>query len=42
MFEEDYHDSMNVESYESQFEKKLCPNLEPNSVIVNKNVSCHT
>ena len=34
MFEENYHDSMNAEAYKSWFEKRLCPNLEPNSVIV--------
>ena len=41
MFEEDYHDSMSAEAYESWFEKKLCPNLEPNSVIVIENAWYH-
>ena len=30
---------MNAEGYESWFEKRLCPNLEPNSVIVIDNAS---
>ena len=42
MFEEDYHDSMNAEAYENWFEKRLCPNLEPNSVIVIDNASYHS
>ena len=42
MFEEDYHDSMNAEAYESWFERRLCPNLEPNSVIVIDNASYHS
>ena len=42
MFEEGYHDSMNAEAYESWFEKRSCPNLEPNFVIVNDNASYHS
>ena len=42
MFEEDYRDSMNAEAYESWFEKKLYPNLEPNSVIVIDNTTYHS
>ena len=42
MFEEDYHDSMNTEAYKSDFEKRLRPNLEQNSVIVIDNASCHS
>ena len=42
MFEEDYHDSMNAEAYESWFEKRLCPNLEPNSVTEIDNASYHS
>ena len=42
MFEEDYHDSMNAEAYESWFEKGLCRNLEPNFVIVIDNASYHS
>ena len=41
MFEEDCHDSMNAEVYESLFEKRLCTNLEPNSVTVIDNASYH-
>ena len=39
MYEEDYHNSMIAEAYETWFEKRLCPNLEPNSVIVIDNAS---
>ena len=42
MFELDYDDSMNAEAYESWFEKRLCPDLEPNSVIVIDNASYHS
>ena len=42
MFEEDYHDSMNAEAYESWFEKRLRPNLEPISVFVIDNASYHS
>ena len=41
-FEEDYYDSMNAEAYESWFQKRLCPNLEPDSVIVIDNASYHS
>ena len=41
MFEEDYHDSMNAEVYESWFEEILCINMESNSVIVIDNASYH-
>ena len=33
---------MNAEAYESWFEKKLCRNLQPNSVIVIDNASYHS
>ena len=33
-FEEDYHDSMDGESYKCYFEKSICQNIPKHSVIV--------
>ncbi|XP_035233696.1 uncharacterized protein LOC118205516 [Stegodyphus dumicola] len=38
----DYHGEMNSEYYENWFEKKLLPNLQPNSVTVLDNASYHS
>ena len=40
-FEEDYHDSMDGESYKCYFEKSICQNIPRHSVIVIDNVPYH-
>ena len=41
-FEEDYHDSMDGESYECYFEKSICQNILKHSVIVIDNAPYHS
>ena len=41
-FEEDYHDSMDGESYKCYFEKSICQNISKHSVIVIDNAPCHS
>ena len=41
-FEEDYHDSMDEESYKCYFEKSICQNKPKHSVIVIDNASYHS
>ena len=41
-FEEDYHDSMDGESYKCCFEKSICQNIPKHSVIVIDNASYHS
>ena len=41
-FEEDYHDSMDGESYKCYFEKSICQNIPKHSVIVIDNASYHS
>ena len=38
-FEEDYHDSMDGESYKCYFEKSICQNIPKHSIIVIDNAS---
>ena len=40
-FEEDYHDSMDFESYKCYFEKSICQNIPKHSVIVIGNAPYH-
>ena len=40
-FEEDYHDSMDGESYKCYFEKSVCQNIPKHSVIVIDNAPYH-
>ena len=40
-FEEDYHDSMDGESYKCYFEKSICQNIPKDSVIVIDNAPYH-
>ena len=40
-FEEDYHDSMDGESYKCYFEKSICQNIPKHSVIVIDNAPYH-
>ena len=40
-FEEDYHVSMNGESYKCYFEKSICQNIPKHSVIVIDNAPYH-
>ena len=40
-FEEDYHDSMDGESYKCYFEKSICQNILKHSVIVIDNAPYH-
>ena len=41
-FEEDYHDSMDGESYKCYFEKSICQNIPKHSVIVIDNAPYHS
>ena len=41
-FEEDYHDSMNGESYKCYFGKSVCQNIPKHSVIVIDNAPYHS
>ena len=41
-FEEDYHDSMNGESYKCYFEKSICQNITKHSVIMIDNAPYHS
>ena len=41
-FEEDYHDSMDGESYKCCFEKSICQNIPKHSVIVIDNAPYHS
>ena len=41
-FEENYHDSMDGESYKCYFEKSICQNIPKHSVIVIDNVPYHS
>ena len=41
-FEEDYHDSMDGESYKCYFEKSICRNIPKHSVIVIDNAPYHS
>ena len=41
-FEEDYHDSMDGESYKCYFERSICQNILKHSVIVIDNVPYHS
>ena len=41
-FEEDYHDSMDAESYKCYFEKSICQNIPKHSVIVIDNAPYHS
>ena len=41
-FEEDYHDSMDGESYRCYFEKSICQNIPKHSVIVIDNAPYHS
>ena len=41
-FEEDYHDSMDGESYKCYFEKLICQNIPKHSVIVIDNAPYHS
>ena len=41
-FEEDYHDSMDGESYECYFEKSICQNILKHLVIVSDNAPYHS
>ena len=41
-FEEDYHDSMDGESYKCYFEKLICQNIQKHSVIVIDNAPYHS
>ena len=41
-FEEDYHDSMDGESYKCYFEKSICQNVPKHSVIVIDNAPYHS
>ena len=41
-FEEDYHDSMDGESYKCYFEKSICQNIPKHSVIVLDNAPYHS
>ena len=41
-FEEDYHDSMDGESYKCYFEKSICQNILSHSVIVIDNATYHS
>ena len=41
-FEEDYHDSMDGESYKCYFEKSICQNIPKHSVIVTDNAPYHS
>ena len=41
-FEEDYHDSMDGESYKCYFEKSICQNMPKHSVIVIDNAPYHS
>ena len=38
----DYHDKMTAEHFEEWFASKLLPNVQPNSLIVMDNASCHS
>ena len=40
-FEENYHDSMDGESYKCYFEKSICKNIPKHSVIVIDNTPYH-
>ena len=40
-FEDDYHDSMDGESYKCYFEKSVCENIPKHSVIVIDNAPFH-
>ena len=40
-FEEDYHDSMDGESYKCYFEKSICQNIPKRSVIMIDNAPYH-
>ena len=42
LFEEDYHDSMDGESYKCYFEKSICQNILKHSVIVIDNAPYHS
>ena len=41
-FEEDYHDSMDGESYKCYFEKSICQNIPKHSIIVIDNALYHS
>ena len=41
-YEEDYHDSMDGESYKFYFEKSICQNISKHSVIVIDNAPYHS
>ena len=41
-FEEDYHDSMDGESYKCYFEKSICQNIPKHSVIVIDSAPYHS
>ena len=41
-FEEDYHDSMDGESYKCYFEKSICQNIPKHSVVVIDNAPYHS
>ena len=41
-YEEDYHDSMDGESYKCYFEKSICQNIPKHSVIVIDNAPYHS
>ena len=41
-FEEDYHDSMDRESYKCYFEKSICQSIPKHSVIVTDNAPYHS
>ena len=41
-FEEDYHDSIDGESYKCYFEKSICQNIPKHSVIVIDNAPYHS
>ena len=38
----DYHSNMSADKFEKWFAEQLLPNIEPHSVIIMDNPSCHS